>query len=219
LEHDFDGLMRRFINLKYMYPNGENRNIDYSKFLSEKETMINDLERKIARMYDNNKPFEQENLALKEENQRLTEIINQQSRYIEDLSRDFESKQGFSGLDGIERYLASLEKQIQQLKSRGGNMKSLEDMVKGWIEGLPQQSQLKRIVEAGSIRQKEDEHYLSMKTKFEDAQNLFKSEMQQLRYTHPHLNLPFESKILDLLASNSTKVGKVDAQGYYEVEK
>ena len=55
-----------------MHPNGEVRNIDYSKFLSEKETMISDLERKIARMYDNNKPFEQENLALREENQRLT---------------------------------------------------------------------------------------------------------------------------------------------------
>ena len=52
--------------------------------------MIGDLERKIARMYDNNKPFEQENLALREENQRLTEIINQQTRYIEDLSRQFE---------------------------------------------------------------------------------------------------------------------------------
>ena len=66
LEHDFEGLMRRFINLKYMYPNGENRNIDYSKFISEKETMINDLERKIARMYDNNKPYEQEIIGLKE---------------------------------------------------------------------------------------------------------------------------------------------------------
>lgn len=88
-------------------------------------------------------------------------------------------------------------------------------MVKGWIEGLPQTSQLKRIVQAGSLRQKEDEHYLSMKSKLEDAQHLFKSEMQQLRYTHPHLNLPFESKILDLLASKNTRVGKVDAQGYY----
>ena len=54
-------------------------------------------------------------------------------------------------------------------------MKSMEDMIKGWIEGLPQTSQLKRIIESGSIRQKEDEHYLNMKTKLEDAQSLFKS--------------------------------------------
>lgn len=35
-------------------------------------------------------------------------------------------------------------------------MKSMEDMVTGWIEGLPQHSQLKRIIEFGSLRQKED---------------------------------------------------------------
>ena len=58
-----------------------------------------------------------------------------------------------------------------------------------------------------------------MKTKLEDAQGLFKTEMQQLRYTNPNISLPFESKILGLLASNSTKVGKIDAQGYYEIEK
>lgn len=33
-------------------------------------------------------------------------------------------------------------------------MGSLEEMVKGWIEGLPQTSQLKRIVQAGNLRQK-----------------------------------------------------------------
>ena len=43
--------------------------------------------------------------------------------------------------------------------------------------------------------------------------------MQQLRYNHPHINLPFESRILDLLASKTSRVGRVDAQGYYEVEK
>lgn len=43
--------------------------------------------------------------------------------------------------------------------------------------------------------------------------------MQQLRYAHPHLNLPFESKILELLSSSTSKVGRVDAQGYYEIEK
>ena len=36
LEHDFDGVMRRVLNLKFMYPNEPARNIDYTKFISEK---------------------------------------------------------------------------------------------------------------------------------------------------------------------------------------
>ena len=36
-------MMRRFLNLKFMYPEGANRNLDYDKFISEKETMIIDL--------------------------------------------------------------------------------------------------------------------------------------------------------------------------------
>ena len=40
LEHDFDGLTRRVLNLKYMYPTEGNRSLDYSKFITEKEDTI-----------------------------------------------------------------------------------------------------------------------------------------------------------------------------------
>ena len=36
LEHDFDGLARRVLNLKFMYPTESSRNINYSDFLTEK---------------------------------------------------------------------------------------------------------------------------------------------------------------------------------------
>lgn len=70
------------------------------------------------------------------------------------MSRDFENRQGFCD-EGLERYLAHLEKNIARFRSGGGtDMKDMEGMVTGWIQGLPQGSQLKRTLELGTLRQK-----------------------------------------------------------------
>ena len=34
LEHEFDGLIRRVLNIKSMYPDSGARNVDYMKFVS-----------------------------------------------------------------------------------------------------------------------------------------------------------------------------------------
>ena len=58
--------------------------------------------------------------------------------------------------DDIKLHLASLEKQIETLKTKNANMEGLEIMIEGWISGLPRGSNPQRKLEAGSLRIKED---------------------------------------------------------------
>ena len=68
LEHDFDGISRRVLNLKFMYPTEAARNIDYSKFVSEQDNTIVGLERKMAQLVEKDRPYEEKIVELKEQN-------------------------------------------------------------------------------------------------------------------------------------------------------
>ena len=45
LEHQLEGLSRRMLNLKYMYPEQGARNLDYDKFITELQNKIDFQER------------------------------------------------------------------------------------------------------------------------------------------------------------------------------
>ena len=98
-------------------------------------------------------------------------------------------------------------------------MEMLETMVEGWISGLPSGSLLQRKLEAGTLRTKEDELYVSMQEKLRYSQDLFRFEMEQLQKANPGLNFPAKSKILEILSASNTKVGKVNASGMIEIER
>ena len=57
-----------------------------------------------------------------------------------------------------------------------------------------------------------------MKEKLCHAQSLFKHEMEQLRQTHPSLNLSTNSKVLEILAEYSTRISR-EVNGMIEIEK
>jgi hypothetical protein len=57
MEHDIDGLMRRVLNLKMMYPTEGARSIDYNRFVSEQENLILELQRKLSALSERNTPY------------------------------------------------------------------------------------------------------------------------------------------------------------------
>lgn len=63
--------MRRVLNLKYMHPTDSKRSIDYSKFITEKENLIIELEKKIANLEQRNRPEQEKLISLEAENTAL----------------------------------------------------------------------------------------------------------------------------------------------------
>ncbi len=108
--------MRRVLNLKYMHPTDSKRNIDYSKFITEKENLVIELERKLLNLEEKNKPYEEKIVQLQIENEGLKKELLSKNGYIQDLSRQIEqglaSSRATGRYDSIQGHLASLEKQI-----------------------------------------------------------------------------------------------------------
>lgn len=171
------------LNLKYMHPTDSKRNIDYSKFITEKENLIIELERKLFNLEDRNKPYEEKILQLEVECDALKKELIAKNAYIQDLSRQMErglaTSKSTGRFDSIQTHILSLEKQIEALKAKNGNMEALENMIEGWISGLPN-CYLQQKLEAGTLRLKEDQLYVSMLEKLRYAQDLFAYEMREL---------------------------------------
>lgn len=121
--------MRRVLNLKFMHPTDSKRNIDYSKFITEKENLVIDLERKLFNLQEKNKPFEEKITQLEIENNALKKELISKNNYIQDLSRQLEqgllNSKPTGRFDSIQSHIASLEKQIENLKSKNANMEAL----------------------------------------------------------------------------------------------
>lgn len=121
--------MRRMLNLKFMHPTDPKRNIDYNQFIAQKENMIVELERKLLHLQDKNRPYEEEILQLRVQVDSLQKELAHKNAYIQDLSRELEgqlsSNRSQGRYDDIKLHLASLEKQIESLKSKNATMEGL----------------------------------------------------------------------------------------------
>ena len=124
LEHEFDGLIRRFLNVKFMYPDSGARNIDYMKFVTELQNKNDVLERQLERAQDkesDNYVRELDNLRF--ENDALRDTIRQKDQQIRHLEHQLRDDWGFiSGRNDCGEYIASLLKKLEELKNRRPSM-------------------------------------------------------------------------------------------------
>ena len=101
LEHEFDGLIRRFLNVKFMYPDSGARNVDYMKFVTELQNRIDVLEVQLERTKDNSsRNYLMEIDGLRIENEGLKETIRIKDEQIWRLEQILRKEWGFynSGL-------------------------------------------------------------------------------------------------------------------------
>jgi chromosome segregation ATPase len=92
LEHELEGTMRRVLNLNQSDPSGSKRSLDYAKLIGEKETALNDKERKIMNYEERLRLAEEKVIALEYEIQNLNGVINQRNSQIQELRRQLEIK-------------------------------------------------------------------------------------------------------------------------------
>lgn len=85
------------------------------------------------------------------------------SEILKSLKLTEENMQAYSNNTDLKNYLTQLDRDLGRVKSNpNGSLQELESIIETWILGLPNASPLRRKVESGDLKRKDEENYKSM---------------------------------------------------------